>query len=108
VSSSCNLGTKSGLKKSDMCPKCPAKAELQYSISHKLKANSKVPFLPATGCRKAKYPRDIIANKGVELVITGNCGPNAFQVLSAAGIKVVTGVSGEVRDTVHDYKAGSL
>ena len=50
----------------------------------------------------------MIADKGVEAILTGNCGPNAFQVLSAAGIKVITGVSGKVRDTVQDYKAGSL
>lgn len=50
----------------------------------------------------------MITEKGVEAVLTGNCGPNAFQVLSAAGIKVVTGVSGKVRDTVQGYKAGSL
>ena len=50
----------------------------------------------------------VIADKGVEAVLTGNCGPNAFQVLSAAGIKVITGVFGKVRDTVQDYKAGSL
>ncbi|MFC1864740.1 NifB/NifX family molybdenum-iron cluster-binding protein [Chloroflexota bacterium] len=50
----------------------------------------------------------MIADKGTEAVLTGNCGPNAFQVLSTAGIKVVTGVSGKVRDTVQDYKAGSL
>jgi predicted Fe-Mo cluster-binding NifX family protein len=47
-----------------------------------------------------------IAGKGVEAVLTGNCGPNAFQVLFAAAIKVVTGVSGTVRDAVRDYKAG--
>jgi len=50
----------------------------------------------------------MITGKGVEAVLTGNCGPNAFQVLSAAGIKVITGVSGKVQDTVRDYKAGSL
>ena len=39
----------------------------------------------------------VIVDKGIEAVLTGNCGPNAFQVLSAAEIKVVTGVSGKVR-----------
>ena len=47
-----------------------------------------------------------IAAKGVEVVLTGNCGPNAYQVLKAAGIKVITGVSGKVQDALHDYKGG--
>lgn len=50
----------------------------------------------------------LIAGKGVEVVLTGNCGPNAFQVLSAAGIKVVTGASGTVRDAVQSCKTGHL
>ena len=50
----------------------------------------------------------MISGKGVEAVLTGNCGPNAFKVLSAAGIKVVTGASGKVRDAVLDYKSGNL
>ena len=49
-----------------------------------------------------------IAGKNVEAVITGNCGPNAYQALSAANIKVVTGVSGKVRDAIQQYKSGNL
>lgn len=50
----------------------------------------------------------MIAGKGVEAVITGNCGPNAHQALSAAGIKVITGVTSSVRDAIEDYKSGKL
>jgi len=47
------------------------------------------------------------AGKGVDAILTGNCGPNAFHGLSAAGIKIMTGVSGKVQGAVRDYKAGS-
>ncbi len=47
-----------------------------------------------------------IAGKGIEAVLTGNCGPNAYQVLSAAGIKVFTGVVGKVQDAIQNYKSG--
>jgi len=49
-----------------------------------------------------------VANMGAKVVITGNIGPNAFNVLSATGIKLVTGISGSIRDAVEKYKNGQL
>ncbi len=48
----------------------------------------------------------MIAKKGVELVLTGNCGPNAHQTLSASGIPVITGVSGKIKAAIEAYKNG--
>ena len=50
----------------------------------------------------------IIADKGVQAVLTGNCGPNAYQVLSSAGIQVITGVSGSVKDVIKGYQSGKF
>jgi predicted Fe-Mo cluster-binding NifX family protein len=49
-----------------------------------------------------------IANKGVELLITGNVGPNAFGALSAAGIEIFTGASGTVKEVVEKFKRGEF
>jgi predicted Fe-Mo cluster-binding NifX family protein len=49
-----------------------------------------------------------IANKGVKVVITGNVGPNAFGSLSAAGIEIVTGASGTVKEVIEKFKKGQL
>ena len=49
-----------------------------------------------------------IAAKGIEAVLTGNCGPNAYEVLSVAGIKVFTGVAGKVQDAIEGYKLGKF
>ena len=50
----------------------------------------------------------LVAEKDAKVVITGNCGPNAFRTLAAAGIDVVIGASGTVREALEQYKAGSL
>ena len=50
----------------------------------------------------------MIASKGVQAVLTGNCGPNAYQVLSAAGLQVITGVAGKIRDAIEAYKSGQF
>jgi len=50
----------------------------------------------------------MIAQKNVEVVITGNCGPNAHRVLSSAGIEIITGAEGTVRQVIEDYNNGKL
>jgi predicted Fe-Mo cluster-binding NifX family protein len=50
----------------------------------------------------------LVASRGVKTVLTGNCGPNAHETLSAAGIGVAVGCSGTVREAVEQFKAGKL
>lgn len=49
-----------------------------------------------------------VASQKVKAVITGNCGPNAMQTFSAAGIQVYVGQSGIIRDIVESYQNGEL
>jgi len=48
----------------------------------------------------------LMSDHGVQYVLTGNCGPNAFQVFSAAGIQVIVGMSGGARQAVEQFKTG--
>lgn len=49
-----------------------------------------------------------IVEKGVNVLITGNVGPNAFQALASAGVRIVVGAYGTVRQAVEKYKRGEL
>ena len=49
-----------------------------------------------------------IVNTGISALITGNLGPNAYEILSAAGIETMTGASGTVRHALEQYNSGSL
>lgn len=51
---------------------------------------------------------EALSQEHVEAVLTGSCGPNAYQVLKAAGIRIVTDVAGRVDYAVEAYKRGSL
>jgi predicted Fe-Mo cluster-binding NifX family protein len=50
----------------------------------------------------------LIANKGAKVLLTGSCGPNAFQTLQAAGVEVIVGVMGGIKEAVEQYKAGKF
>ena len=49
-----------------------------------------------------------IASHNTDALITGNCGPKAFKVLDAVGIKVVIGAKGKIEEVISQYKNGEL
>ena len=50
----------------------------------------------------------LMADKDVSAVITGNVGPNAMNVLKAAGIEIYRGVDGTVDENIELYKSKVL
>ncbi len=49
-----------------------------------------------------------IANLGVEAVITGNVGPNAFRTLSAVDVKIFLAEKQTVQEAIDSFKTGEL
>ena len=67
-------------------------------------ANPALAASGGAGIQAAQY----IAGLGVQAVVTGNVGPNAYQVLNAAGIDVYLYPEGIVRQAVEAFQAGQL
>jgi predicted Fe-Mo cluster-binding NifX family protein len=45
----------------------------------------------------------MLIERGVSVVLTGRCGPNAADTLAAAGVAIVTGYSGTVRQAMERF-----
>ncbi len=56
------------------------------------------------GIQAAQY----VIEKGARAVVSGNVGPNAFQVFQSAGVPVHLFGGGTVREAVEAFKAGRL
>jgi predicted Fe-Mo cluster-binding NifX family protein len=50
----------------------------------------------------------MVVKTGASMVVTGNIGPNAFQTLQAADIKVISGAYGRIQDVVDKVINGKL
>lgn len=50
----------------------------------------------------------MMVDKGIKAVVTGNVGPNAMNVLKAAGIEVYRGRPVSAKENVEKFKAGEL
>ncbi len=49
-----------------------------------------------------------VVSTGAQVVITGNCGPKAFQTLFQGGVKVVIGVKGMISEVIDKFKKGEF
>lgn len=49
-----------------------------------------------------------IVNQDAEVLITGHCGPKAFKVLQAAGVKIFTGANGSIQEVLEKFKNNEL
>jgi len=51
----------------------------------------------------------MVVNKGAKVVIAGNFGPNAFNVLNSSKVKIFGGISGiTAKEALEQYKKGKL
>jgi predicted Fe-Mo cluster-binding NifX family protein len=66
------------------------------------KAN--VDLMQGAGIQSARN----VVSQQVEYVITGHSGPNAHRTLTAAGIGVIVGATGTVREAIAKFEAGEL
>jgi predicted Fe-Mo cluster-binding NifX family protein len=67
-------------------------------------ANPAISAPGGAGIQAAQF----IASQGVQALVTGNVGPNAFQVFSAAGIPVYLFAGSSVREAVEAFAKGEL
>jgi predicted Fe-Mo cluster-binding NifX family protein len=51
---------------------------------------------------------EVVSRAGADCVLTGHCGPKAFKALSAAGIRIYTGVGGTVAEALERLRSGEL
>lgn len=47
----------------------------------------------------------MLIERGVSVVLTGRCGPNAADTLAAAGVEIFTGYSGTVRQAIERFNS---
>jgi len=74
------------------------------SETREVEALENVPGAHGAGVQAAQ----IMGDKAVGTVLTGNVGPNAFQGLTAAGIKIYIGAKGTAADALAAHEAGTL
>lgn len=77
-----------------------------FHINENIISTETLPSPQGCGCKS--NIASVLAEKGVTLMLAGNMGMGAFNVLSNAGIKVIRGCSGRIEEVVKSYLDGNL
>ncbi|MBU0754632.1 MAG: NifB/NifX family molybdenum-iron cluster-binding protein [Planctomycetes bacterium] len=63
---------------------------------------------PPAGCGCKSNVIPLLAQMGVKVMLAGNMGMGAVNLLEASGIQVVRGCAGDIRDTVKHWADGQI
>lgn len=69
---------------------------------------SRETITPPPGCGCKSDIAQTLAGMGVELMLAGNMGQGAVNILGGRGIRVVRGCSGDVREVVEHWLTGTV
>ena len=73
-------------------------------MSYDFYNNDNIALGGGAGIQSAQF----VASKGAKVVLTGNVGPNAVKTLAAAGVEVIVGQTGTVKEAINAYRKGNL
>lgn len=74
------------------------------TMKHEWFLSSDIDVVQGIGLKTAQ----LLVNKNAEILITHLCGPFCYETLTMTGIRVITDVSGTVRDVLRKFKKGKL
>jgi len=74
------------------------------TLEHKSIKNPNIDSAGGAGIQSGQ----MMSEEGVKVVLTGNMGPNAFNILKSAKIQVITNLSGTVKEAINKFKKGEL
>ena len=79
-----------------------------FTTDDKNKILSEETITPSAGCGCKSNIAQTLAQMGVKLMIAGNMGQGAVNVLNNQGIDVLRGCSGDVKAVAENWLAGNL
>ncbi|MCQ2958754.1 MAG: NifB/NifX family molybdenum-iron cluster-binding protein [Bacteroidales bacterium] len=78
----------------------------EFDAENKIVSKSELPSPQGCGCKSGIAP--ILAEKGVSVMLAGNMGDGAVNVLANNNIKVIRGCSGSVDAVAESFIKGEL